>query len=68
MKLVCQWKCNLWVNCKDKNGETRFFESIEEAKDFLSTFRIISSSPIVYRIAEYMGGRKYKEIEVIKTI
>ena len=65
MKIVCQWKCNLWVNCKDENGNTRFFDSIEEAKDFLSTFSISSSRPIVYRIAEYLGGRKYKEVEVL---
>ena len=52
---VVQYKCNRWVNCQDVNGKTKFFESVKAAREYALSG---------YRIAEYLGGRKYKEIEI----
>lgn len=54
---VVQWKCNRWVNCTDRNGKTLYFSTIDEAKAYAKSGN---------RIAEYLGGHKYKEIEIVK--
>lgn len=61
MKIVLQWKCNRWVNCQDANGKTIFFDSVDDAKKYLGNAYKVNE----HRIAEYLGGRKYREIEVL---
>lgn len=59
-KYVIQRKCSRWFNCVDINAKTLYFETVEDAKNYISSKNISGN----YRIAEYLGGRKYKEIRL----
>ncbi len=52
-RFVVQWKCNRWVNFTDGKGNTLYFESINDAREFQKGLKSET------RIAEYLGGRKY---------
>lgn len=66
MKFVAQWKNYRWVNFYDENGNTKYFENVEEVKAFLRTRHF--SRDVEVRICEYLGGRRYSEIEPPKLL
>lgn len=64
-RYVAQWTDCRWVNCHDERGYTIYFNSIEEAKDYIEKIDICRD--VVFRICEYLGGRKYIEVVPPKT-
>ena len=75
-RYVAQWKCTKWINFKDENDKPIYFRSVDEARSYIND--VIKKSrdywirtqeskrkPRPFRIAEYIGGRKYEEVEII---
>lgn len=66
MKIVAQWENYRWVNFCDEDGNTRYFASVDEAKEFIKT-RHFSRPSVNIRICEYNGGRSYTELVAPKS-
>ena len=60
MKVVAQWRNYKWVNFYDEDGNTRYFTSVDEAKEFIKTRNF--SRVVDVRICEYNGERSYTEL------
>lgn len=65
MKVVAQWRNYKWVNFYDEYGNTRYFTSVEEAKEFIKTRNF--NRAVDVRICEYNGGRSYTELIAPKS-
>lgn len=60
LKYVVQWRCGRWVNHKDKNGNTIYFDTYDEALDFMLS--MAPNTNTFHRVCRYEGGRKYIEL------
>lgn len=61
---VIQFKCNTWCNAYRYNMKVKqSYETVEDAEEALKGFKMMRTTE--YRIAEHLGGRKYKEVKRI---
>ena len=65
MKIVIQRKCSRWINISNYNSTVKvYYDNLEDARADLEKIKILNPDPRhnEYRLAEWLGGRKYKAI------